>query len=914
MKAFWSNIALPIAAVVTVLAHSVGIHPVKQQHRSFEFEGVSVSVDTVRVDSAAVVSAGPSTPLKGPADTTDAGAIDTTKAGIDTTKARIYTSKTADDDDFDLFAEDAMDTMPKITARDTMKVPDSLKTIDPFLYKWYVATKDSLTHRIVVDSLKAAGDSTDWVIIDSLYLSDSTAAAIAKFNAWYSSLSKKERRKYDYEQKLPALLRRQDSILSARDSLKAIRDSIVENTPRILESSFVPKEYYYKRLISWKHDREFNRITLEDWDTTFNYRFNDYPFMKRDLGATWLGMAGSAVQTYNYFKRTDDEGGVPFYEPYSSWTYTPQTLPMFNTKTPYTELEYYGTLLSTSSKESDNIRLFTTQNITPSFNFTLEYKRYGGNGILTNEKTVNKATVIAANYLGKRYLAHAGFIHNKVEREENGGVTDNFWIRDTTVDAREVAVNLSGASNTYKKNTLFIDHSYRLPMSTIKDWFRRKDSTYVAPPDSVNNNETTVFIGHSTEYSVYTKCYTDAVSASNKTASAYYHDNYFINPSKSADSLRVARLDNRIFLRFQPWGEHSVVSKIEGGIGDKLLMHYMPAPGSYIRKPSNTNWNSVYTYAGVEGQISRFVDWNALGQYTFAGKERNDFFVKADAGVNIYPFRRRPDSPMTIRAHFSTDLREPTFFEQHFFSNHYKWDNDFLKISTTKVGGSFSVPEWHLSLSADYALLANNIYYDTLGIVRQNTKPMSVLSASLEKNFTFGKIVHLDNKVLFQLSSDPNVLPLPMLALNLRWYVQFNIVREDVMKMQIGLNGFFTTKWNAPAFNPVAGVFHSQNSYVYGAVPIFDVFLNVQWKRACVFIKVENVGQGWPSDKHDYFSAHGYIRTERCVKLGISWPFYVLSGRNRTLSEHAGSGMGGGGGLGGGLGGLKGAVGGMMQR
>ena len=52
-----------------------------------------------------------------------------------------------------------------------------------------------------------------------------------------------------------------------------------------------------------------------------------------------------------------------------------------------------------------------------------------------------------------------------------------------------------------------------------------------------------------------------------------------------------------------------------------------------------------------------------------------------------------------------------------------------------------------------YALLANNIYYDTLGIVQQNSKPMSVMSASLRKDFHLGK-VHLENRALFQLSSN----------------------------------------------------------------------------------------------------------------------------------------------------------------
>ena len=47
----------------------------------------------------------------------------------------------------------------KIAARDTIKVPDSLKFTDPFKYKYYIAIKDSTTRFEVRDSLLQAGDT-----------------------------------------------------------------------------------------------------------------------------------------------------------------------------------------------------------------------------------------------------------------------------------------------------------------------------------------------------------------------------------------------------------------------------------------------------------------------------------------------------------------------------------------------------------------------------------------------------------------------------------------------------------------------------------------------------------------------------------------------------------------------------------
>ena len=816
--------------------------------------------------------------------------------------------KDLSDDDFDFFGveEEAIDTTPRVYARDTMKVPDSLRLTDPFLYQYYVAVKDSFTHRLVVDSLKAAGDSLDWPRIDSLYLRDSAIVAKEKFRAWYNGLSKSERKKYDNEQKIARLLHRQDSIQQIKDSLKHIKDSILENTPRILETAYLHDSLYYKRLVAWKHDRYFNRVEPFEWDTTFNYHFHDYPYLKEDIGGTSLGMTGSAVQTYNFFKREDPRSTVSYYAPYESWTYTPSSIPMFNTKTPYTELAYYGNILNSETTSNDDIRIFTTQNIVPALNVALEFKTYGGAGILQNSKARNKTAFATANYLGKRYLAHGGIIWNSVNRAENGGLTDLNMVRDTTVkDVRELSVYLTTATNKYTKRTVFFDQSVRIPFSFIEDLKHRGDTAYVRK-DSLNKDLTSVFLGTSSEWSVYNKMYSD--NNLDQTAKAFYNNTFYINPLKSADSLHTMRLDNRVFLRFQPWHENAVVSKVEGGVGDRYQSHYDIRPGSYLYKQKSAKWNSVYAYAGAEGRLSRYFEWDALGELNFAGHDAGDFFLQGQAKISVFPFRRDSLSPISLTARFETDLKEPDFYEQYMYANHYMWDNDFSKTSTTRIQGSLDFPKWKIYASAGYALLANNIYHDSLGVIRQNKEAMSVLTAALRKDFHLG-ILRMENSVLFQVSSNEEVVPLPRLAANLRWYLQFPVVREDVLKMQIGVDARYNTKWYAPGFNPVSGSFYNQREELYGETPLFDVFMNLQWKQACVFLKMENAGQGWPMKKHDYFSAHHYIHPPRIVKFGITWPFYPSLGSQKKMSDRAGSGMSGGGsgGRGGGLGGMLGS-------
>ena len=908
MKNLMAKIWIPTLIVLLAAVQSFGI----DLHRSAKILSFA--------DSLALISQADST-------TIDSLKVDSLAASMQSIDSLTVDTLATDTLAIDSLQSDTVMTL-FLTARDTIKVPDSLRDTDPFFYKYYIAVKDSTTRAEVRDSLLMAGDTLELMKLDSLYLKDSTEVAKAKFDAWYASLSRMERKKYDNEQKLPALIAAANRKAEIKDSIQTRKDSIRKATPRILETFAIPDSMHYKRLIMWKHDRYFHNIALEKQDTSFNYNFTEYPFYKKDVNATYLGVIGSPTQLYNYFKREEVDNAI-FYTPYDLYSYTPETLPKFNTKTPYTELCYWGTLFANRDKEESSIRVRSTQNITPELNIFLEYSQFGSKGMLRREDTDNRTAVMAANYLGKRYVMHTGYIYNRIERSENGGVIDTDWIRDTTVDSREIEVYLRSASNKLKKNTLFLDQTYRIPFTFLDKNVReakkrekieaaRRDSIQLVrdsilagedtlaiaavlaeiereklqatmPDDSkavsdsavMNSDITTAFIGHSSEYSVFRKTYEDNIT--DDFGREFYGNRFYINPTHSMDSLRVMRFENRFFIRLQPWKSDGIVSKLDVGIGDKLANYYTFKPIDYIEGSSNAILNSVYLYSGARGQYDKYLEWDAFGKYTFLGYEANDFTLSANATFKIYPFRKDRKSPIEFKGHFETNLKEPDYYQQHLFTNHFKWNNDFGKISTTKVEGGVNIPRWDMEATFGYALLANNIYYDTLGIVRQNTKPMSVMSTSLRKDFHVGKM-HFENRALFQLSSNKDVMPLPMLALNLRYYFEFDVVK-NAMKMQIGANTTFTTKWYAPAYNPVLGVFHNQNKEEFGNCPYIDAFVNVQWKRACVFVKAVNVNMGWPNESADYFSAAGYIAPQRVIKLGITWPFYTLPGRGTTTAK-----------------------------
>ncbi len=641
-----------------------------------------------------------------------------------------------------------------------------------------------------------------------------------------------------------------------RERNKAYRDSVIENTPRIMETFVIPDSLYYKRSLRWTHSTYNNKIKLEEIDTSYNYHFYDLPIFKRDADAVYLGTSGSASMQTNYFLREDFDI-APFFTPYMAYSYTPETMPMYNTKSPYTVLSFWGNPLAESTREEQDINLLSSQNITPELNLTLAYQRYGSTGMLINERTDDRTFSIGSNYLGKKYEMHFGYMGQTVRRTENGGVKDPFWVTDTTVDAKAIEVNLSSASNTLKRRSLFLTQSLAVPLNFFR---KNKDSLEVG-------QGTVIYLGHSFEWSKYTKLYEDQISSSDATGRAFYRDQFNIFSTSSHDSLAVRRLENKVFASLQPFAPDAFVSTIHAGFGVQALKLYSFKPTDFVTGVSTQNQFNTFVYGGVDGMIKKYFAWDASGKLNLTGYYAGDMSLQGNVKFSFYPIR----DGIQLSAHVETALKTPHPFQQNIYFNHHAWKNDFSKSSQSRITGQLSVPRLNLTAFVGYALLTNMLYYDQSATICQADAPIHVLSAYATENIKLGPL-HLDNRVLYQISSDKEKLPLPDLTLNLRYYVQFPVVK-NVLTMQIGANGIMYTKYFIPAYEPDLGVFYNQQEKQWGSNPYVDAFVNMQWKRVSFYVKYCNILHG--VTRGDYFSAYNYIRPTSCLKFGIYWPFYA---------------------------------------
>ena len=648
-----------------------------------------------------------------------------------------------------------------------------------------------------------------------------------------------------------------------RDSVWNYKDSVLRHTPRLLHTYVFDDTTKFKRMFLWNADTWFNKPVSIRPDTTFHDWFTEQPHQRYDAGANYLGVSGSAMQYNNWFLRPELKV-FPFFDYYLPYSYTPETMPFYNTKTPYTELAYWGTLFANKQLEESNIKFLTTQNLTPSFNINFVYLRFGGMGMLENERTDNRTVGITGNYLGKRYVAQGGYIFNRIKREENGGISDPSMVLDTLVDAKVIPINLNNAHNTLKRNTVFLTHSYGIPFK-----FLQKTDSLGRKEEKEMGEGTMAYIGHSFDASVYSKKYTDEIPLRDSLGRALYNNLFYINPTTSADSMRVFKLENRFFINLQPWAKEAIISNISAGIGHQYLSLYGFKEDYFLKGNSTEKQNNMYMYFGAGGKVKKYFNWNGKATYNFAGYYQNDFAVDGQMTFSSYPKKMPQGIHLTGKVNLA--LERPNYFYNNAYTNHYMWNNDFEKTTRTEIQGKLNIPDWKMEASVGYAMLKNNTYFDSLSIVRQNPEAMSILSAYVKKDIQLWKF-HLENKVLFQVSSDEKVVPLPDISLDLKYYFQFWLVK-NVLNVQIGANALYTSEYYAQGYSPALGVFYNQRREKIGNTPYIDAFVNMQWKRASIFVKYINAAQGWPDS--DYFSSYRYIRSQKALKLGIHWPFYA---------------------------------------
>ena len=227
----------------------------------------------------------------------------------------------------------------------------------------------------------------------------------------------------------------------------------------------------------------------------------------------------------------------------------------------------------------------------------------------------------------------------------------------------------------------------------------------------------------------------------------------------------------------------------------------------------------------------------------------------------------------------------PTFFQENYHSKHLWWENELSSETRTHIEGRFSYDKTNTRVRVAVDEIQNYTYlgmsYTTTdngrtGLTasyRQNGGNINVLTVQLCQDFRLG-IIHWDNVVTYQNSSEKNVLPLPTFNIFTNLYLKFKIAR--VLTTELGASATYFTRYYAPDFLPQLNQFaiqqNSESRVEIGGYPFVDVYANMHLKRTRFFLAMTHVNAG--SGNKQYFLTPHYPTNTRVLHFGVSWNFY----------------------------------------
>ena len=629
------------------------------------------------------------------------------------------------------------------------------------------------------------------------------------------------------------------------------------------------------KLYMWRLSETLGNRTIIPADTA-NLNFQNTNLVEGMYGHyNYLGNLGSPRMSRIFFERRDNEPTI-FMEPFSSFFVRPDEVKFTNSNVPFTNLTYYKAGNKVNGEERFKSYFSVNVNKRLAFGFNIDYLY--GRGYYQNQSTSNFNAGIFASYIGNKYQMQAVYNNFTMKMNENGGIQDDRYItrpEDMAEGKKEyesttIPVKLEQTSNKNKDFYVYLTHRYRLGFTrettTVED---AKSPKRAVANDSVPLAKDTII----TEEFVPVTSFIHTMKverarhkfSSAKETEGQYPNAYF-NEVASRDSTTAFSVKNvfgiALLEGFNKYAKAGLTAYISHKFSRYELMDTL----------SRTNFDEQEIFVGGElaKRLGKTLHYNVNGEVGIMDKALGQFRVNADLDLN---FRLWKDTVnFYARGYVSNTL--PSFYMRHYHSNHYYWDNENMdKEFRTRVEGELNISRWKTNLRAGVENIKNYTYFNQNAMPAQESGNIQVLSATLKQDFRLG-ILHLDNEVTWQKSSNETVLPLPQLSLYHNLYLLAKIAKK-VLTVQLGADVRYFTKYNAPAYTPAIQQFHLQaadDQVEIGGYPIVNVYANLHLKRTRIFAMMYHVNAGM--GKGNYFLVPHYPINPRLFKIGISWNFY----------------------------------------
>lgn len=629
---------------------------------------------------------------------------------------------------------------------------------------------------------------------------------------------------------------------------------------------------------AWVVDEKYGNMTDTYVDTLHHL------FMNTDLPEgieghyITLGNVGSPRMSRIFMERPIMSDFM-FTDPFDMFFVDTERFRFYNTKSPFMNITYNWN--GSKNTGSDHVKATFTNNAGKKFNFGAIFDYIYGRGYYDAMSTSFMNASAWTSYIDDKYKLHFYYQHNFMKNAENGGITDESYITNPEGMARQftsndIPTNLTNTWNRQEHDLVFLNHHYDIGFYQDEEI------------DSVTTKEVFVPVSkifHTLKLQNMMHNYRAYRETEN------YHSYTYLPGDSTEDRTKYLSVKNLLGISlcegFNKWAVFGL-NFYAGYEYNRFMLSDSTQYGGFYTNTTGLIGKQYQKENNimVGGQIIRSqgtaVHYNLDAEFVVAGEKIGQFDVNGHAEVNI------PVLGDTAQVALNAYIKNlhPSFYFRHYHSKHAWWDNDMKKEFRQRIEGMIDIPHTNTTITVGVENIKNFSYFQNTGItvntgtdntvITNNVSPMQcseniqIINANLRQNFALG-ILHWDNDVTYQTCSHSDVLPLPTISLYTNLYLRFKIAK--VLKTEFGADMKYFTKFEAPDYSPVIGMFMNQNPQKktkIGNYPLISVYANFDLKRTRFYVMYHHANQ---SDGR-YFWAPGYPMNPASIRFGLSWNFY----------------------------------------
>lgn len=601
---------------------------------------------------------------------------------------------------------------------------------------------------------------------------------------------------------------------------------------------------------------------------SYNYQRQAIPSFISPVYIT-TGNLGAEGETAIFFDRKPKSAFI-FQDALDAWIPTFDKEKFYNVYTPVTIASFN----TGGGKQNvqERLRANFAGNVNRRIGIGALFDYLYSKGAYESQATKDFVFGFSGYYKGERYQMQAFFNQYNMLNKENGGITDPLYITDPAelqggidkIEPKSIPTRLSNAHTRVYGKEFFMNHAYNVGYWT----------------NQVVNDTLTREIYIPVTKFLYTFDYRGAKHVFSNTNSAQgreFWENRYLSTGDTYDKSTYWSVSNSLGISllegFRKWVKFGLSAYVTheyrrynqtpdtlsglNGFESGLT----PLPVKIDPSGSQNILNAGAILSKTQGSILTYQAKLRLG---LIGDESGD--IELDGNISTKIPLLGDTVRISAKGHFRNTAQ--SYFLQHFLSNHFAWNNNFGKTRSFRVGGELNIPWTHTSIEAGFENLQNYVYFNSQGLPQQHVDNIQIFCARLNQQLKFG-IWNWDNSIIYQTSSNSEVIPLPTLAIYSNMYLKFIAFR--VLTIQFGVDCSYYTRFYAPEYQPATMAFCNQNHTKIGNYPFMNAYLTCKLKKTRFFLMMSHVNQGWFSK--EYFSMPGYPLNPRKFQLGISVDF-----------------------------------------